>query len=241
MKQQKGMTLVEVLISLVILAMLVTPFLFLFIQSTKGRLSVRNALYASQAASNYMEKLAAMNCIEISLSNGEFIDGNLLIKSESIPWAAQQKPCFYFIFQDNGQAKHQCMIIPPDGGKGIFLKALPEHFNIEVVIDKYTYQIYADSHSITGEIEEAVKPIILVNAAFMPEDVVINLNIEGNADVIAYSNQNGLNIECEQAPIINQGIYYRDYTLFRSVVEVFDAINTDILLSRVESILRIPN
>jgi len=235
------MTLVEVLISLVLLAMIIAPFLSLLLQSTSARISSREMLYANYAATNQMEKLAAMDCKEICLSNGEVISENMLIKSMSIPWVAEQQPCFYFIFQNSGQSGYDCMIIPPDGGKGIFLDTIPESINIQVVIDKDGYQIHADEHSITGKIEEAIKPIIMVNAAEKPEDILIYVNVNGNADVVVYSNKEGINIECDGELTINRNIYYRDYTLFKSVVEVYDAENFDKILARVEGILRIPN
>ena len=241
MMQKKGMTLVEVLVSLALTAVIAAPFLTLFIQSTRGRLISKRILYANHAAVNHMEKLVGMNCREVCLSSGDFIENDFLIKIKSIPWTPQGNPCFYLIFQNGGQTGKDCMIIPPDGKGGIFLDVLPELMNIQIMINKGKYKIYADSHSVTGRVEDGQKPIIIVNGAYKPENSEISLNIEGDAEVVVYSGKEEINIEWEGTPVVNKNIYYRDYTLFRSAVEVYDAKEADKMLSRVESILRIPN
>lgn len=241
MNWQKGMTLIEVLVSFVILSIIITPFLSLLIYVTETRFTARNILYANYAAVNQMEKLAAMNCKEISLSNGEFIEDNMIIKIKSTPWAASQRPCFYIILQSGNQPNSDCIIIPPEGGDGIFLDAASELMDIQVMANENEYDVRLGTTNITGKINEGKKPIIVVNAAYKPADMIINLNIFGNADTVVYSNHSsGINIESDGQVIVNQNIYYRDYILFRSVVEVYDALEPEKLLTRMESILRIP-
>lgn len=240
MKWQKGMTLVEVLASLVILSVIVIPFLSLLTYVTEARFTSRNILYANYAAVSEMEKLAAMNCKKISSSNSEFVKDNMIIKVKSKPWVTSQQPCIYIILQSKDQSSLDCIVIPPEGGGGIFLDTTSKLIDIQVMANEDEYDIWVGTANIVGKINEGERPIVVVNAAYKPEDIVVNLSIMGNADTLVYSTNSGVNIESDGQVIVNENIYYRDYILFKSVVEVYDALEPEKLLTKMESILRIP-
>ena len=239
MKWQKGISLVEVLISFVILSIIIIPFLSLLMYVTESRLTTRKILHANYAAVSQMEKLAALNCKEIFLRNGEFIDGDMRIRIKSTPWVASQQPCFYVILQSGKQSNSNCIIIPPDGSDGIFLDG-SELINIQVMVSEDEYDVWANTANITGKITNGKRAMIVVNAAYKPEELAVNLNIIGNADAVVYLNDSGVNVESEGEVIVNQNIYYRDYILFKSIVEVYDTLEDEKILAKLESILRIP-
>ena len=57
LKNNQGLTLVELIVSIAILAIIVLPLLTSFVQATKTNVKAKNKQYATEAAQNIMEGL----------------------------------------------------------------------------------------------------------------------------------------------------------------------------------------
>lgn len=89
MKNNKGISLIEIIVSILILALIVGPFTGIFIQSRMVRKTMSRQLKAIYAVRNEMEMLMSMNSGEVYGSKGEKSVDDIFIRTQVHPYDAE--------------------------------------------------------------------------------------------------------------------------------------------------------
>lgn len=98
MKYNKGISLIEILVSILILALIVGPFTGLFIQSNLVRKTMSKQLRVIYAVRNEMEILMSLNSGEVYDSEGVKRVDDLLIRTEIYTYDPETgSDCFYIM------------------------------------------------------------------------------------------------------------------------------------------------
>lgn len=79
---QKGLTLIEIIVTLAVLGVVITPLMSMFVTSQKVNVESRKEYEALQLAQKYMEEIKAMDTISI----GTFINGTYEESEGAFTW-----------------------------------------------------------------------------------------------------------------------------------------------------------
>ena len=110
LKNQKGVTMIEVLVTIAILAIVVTPCLSAFVMAQRGNVKAAETKQAYTAAANLMEELkglADLEKIEIRLSNDYSVDDVKVNKNDGIHVIYEKKTNYVEVWIYNGEADNK--------------------------------------------------------------------------------------------------------------------------------------
>lgn len=241
MKNNFGLSLVETLVSLLIITLIIGPFASMFIQSSRNQQNADRQLQAIYAARNKMEQLMAMSSKEFHAENGNTYIDRFYFRTSIVPYGINtDSSYFYFLFQKGEDLGGEFSIFSPDGKSQLFVNHPLEPITIEMNIENSYYHIQFKEHSLSGNIPLHVPPIILINMMDKAPDCYVGLEIMGESEVIIYSgDEKDWNISSNGVPNLFEGFYYRDYSLFKVKIEVYDSIKYEKPLVTMENIVRI--
>jgi prepilin-type N-terminal cleavage/methylation domain-containing protein len=110
LKNQKGVTMIEVLVTIAILAIVVTPCLSAFVMAQRGNVKAAETKQAYTAAANLMEELkglADLEKIEDRLSNDYSVDDVKVNKNDGIHVIYEKKTNYVEVWIYNGEADNK--------------------------------------------------------------------------------------------------------------------------------------
>lgn len=110
LKNQKGVTMIEVLVTIAILAIVVTPCLSSFVMAKRGNVKAAETTNAYTAAANLMEELKGLADLEkigIRLSNDYSVDDVKVNKNDGIHVIYEEKNNYVEIWIYNGEADNK--------------------------------------------------------------------------------------------------------------------------------------
>ena len=110
LKNQKGVTMIEVLVTIAILAIVVTPCLSAFVMAQRGNVKAAETKQAYTAAANLMEELkglADLEKIENRLSNDYSVDDVEVNKNDGIYVIYEKKTNYVEVWIYNGEADNK--------------------------------------------------------------------------------------------------------------------------------------
>lgn len=243
MKRNSGVSLIEILVSLLIIALIVGPFTGMFIQSTRVRSVVSKQLRAIYLVRNEMEKLMAKNAIEAYNSNGDsHIDG-FYVRTSVVPYSIENDTqCFNIIVKTLDGSENEVIVFTPNGYRALKLHDDGQAHSIEMYIDGSFYEINIANQRISGNFKSSSKPSILINLIDKNLENSLDFSITGDAEIKVYPGSD------ETWSIANNGgysvvdrCYYRDYSIFRVEIEAFDDISLNKSFFKIINIIRVPN
>jgi prepilin-type N-terminal cleavage/methylation domain-containing protein len=111
LKNQKGVTMIEVLVTIAILAIVVTPCLSAFVMAQRGNVKAAETKQAYTAAANLMEELKGLadpEKIEDRLSNDYPVDDDVKVnKNDGIHVIYEKKTNYVEVWIYNGEADNK--------------------------------------------------------------------------------------------------------------------------------------
>ncbi len=114
LKNQKGVTMIEVLVTIAILAIVVTPCLSAFVMAQRGNVKAAETKQAYTAAANLMEELKGLadlendlEKIEFRLSNDYSVDDVKVNKNDGIHVIYEKKTNYVEVWIYNGEADNK--------------------------------------------------------------------------------------------------------------------------------------
>jgi prepilin-type N-terminal cleavage/methylation domain-containing protein len=110
LKNQKGVTMIEVLVTIAILAIVVTPCLSAFVMAQRGNVKAAETKQAYTAAANLIEELkglADLEKIEDRLSNDYSVDDVEVNKNDGVHVIYEKKTNYVEVWIYNGEADNK--------------------------------------------------------------------------------------------------------------------------------------
>jgi len=243
MKYNKGISLIEILVSILILALIVGPFTGLFIQSNLVRKTMSKQIRVIYAVRNEMEILMSLNSGEVYDSEGVKRVDDLLIRTEIYTYDPETgSDCFYIMPKGNLGSGDEIMVLTPDGYRKILADLSEDPCVVDITISEGSYQIRIGADSISGHCRLAEKPAIQINLADKMSDISYDFNIDGDADITVYpGNHDNWNLLYDEEYRVVDRCFYRDYCIFRARIEAFDDPSLSKSIFGIENIFTVAN
>ncbi|HHZ12347.1 MAG: type IV pilus modification PilV family protein [Caldicoprobacterales bacterium] len=243
MKNNKGISLIEIIVSILILALIVGPFTGIFIQSRMVRKTMSRQLKAIYAVRNEMEMLMSMNSGEVYGSKGEKSVDDIFIRTQVHPYDAEiGYACFYIILKSKPDEGDEIMVLTPDGCKTFLPDVSSDPCEVHIVINKESYQIRVGSGSVSGTCQFTGNPTIQINLTDKMPDVPYEFKVDGNVDITVYpGNHNNWNLNYGGEYRVVDRCFYRDYSVFRAKIEAFDDPGYSKRIFGIENIFAVVN
>ncbi|HZJ57327.1 MAG TPA: prepilin-type N-terminal cleavage/methylation domain-containing protein [Clostridia bacterium] len=223
MKNNRGISLIEILVSILILALIVGPFTGIFIQSRMVRRTMSKHLNAMYAVRNEMEILMSMNSGEVYSSNGDKTVGDLLIRISAYPYSAvENSDCIYITSKEIGGLGDEILVLAPGGCKTFIVDAGEDLYKMQIAIDGSSYQINSGKDLISGCLSFVNRPSIQINLTDKSPDILYDFNVYGDADIAVYpGNHDSWCLASNGAYRVVDRCFYRDYCVYRVKVGAF--------------------
>lgn len=243
MNQNKGVSLVEVLVSILILAIIIGPFTRMFVQSTKVRDFTSKQLKVIYTVRNEMETLMSKNSVEAYDHNGMKKVDDFYIQTSIKPYSVKTgSNCFYIIVKDIGNARDEILIFTPNEYKSFVLNNDSKTFNIKIDI-KDTYYILTLGHqTLVGNLDLPSKSDIYINLIEKQSNSNIIFYITGNTYITIYpGNDKNWTLYSDNGHTIIEKCFYRDYSIFSAKIEAFEDENLEHPIFKIQNIIRLKN
>ena len=243
MTKNKGVSLIEILVALFILALIVGPFTGMFLQSTRIRNIASNQLKTIYTVRNEMEILMSKDAEGAYNSAGVKNVDDLYIRTSVVPYSAKTgTQCFYLTAKSLGKQGDAITVLAPDGYRSFLLEGDDGSYTVDINIDGWSYTIKVGSRSISGQFRASDKSHIQINLIDKQSSNHLDFNVVGNADVVVYPGScTCWNLICDsEYTVINQ-CFYRDYSILKVKIEAFEDASLYPLIYEIENIIRTRN
>lgn len=243
MNQNKGVSLVEVLVSIFIIAIIIGPFTGMFIQSTKVRDSTSKQFKAIYIVRNEMEMLMSKNSKEAYEYNGIKKIDDIYVRTSIEPYSVKSgSNCFYIIVKDIGDLKDEILVFTPNEHKSFLLDHDANTFNIEVDITNSYYYLTLGHQTISGSLQSSNKNDICINLIEKKSSNKIIFHITGDAYITIYpGNDKNWVLSSDNEYTVVDKCFYRDYSIFKANVEAFEDANLKHSIFEIQNIVRLKN
>lgn len=243
MNRNKGLTLIEILVAIFIIALIVGPFTGMFLHSTRVRSILSNQLKTIYAVRNEMEKLMVQDSIEIFNSIGiKEIEGIYLRTSVSPYYPDFGTRCFYIMAKNIEPSRDQLIIFTPDGYKTFLFSGDMESYNIELNIEDELYQLNVADHLIAGSIGSTGKACVQINLIDKESSNHMRFFMTGDVETTIYpGNSVNWDIISNNGYNVVDKCFYRDYSMFKVKIEAFKDASLSHSVFKIENIIRASN
>ncbi|MGI6705455.1 MAG: type IV pilus modification PilV family protein [Clostridia bacterium] len=260
LSNKDAFTLVEVIISIAILALLMGPFLGLFVQITRTNKISQKTLESTFIAQRNMESLYDL-CYEELLEkrvmkepqDGYYVDIDILPygalpNEEGIPAIyGQYETCyFHLLFQQGEESDIKVILISPDMPSIRTYTSVPERIDVVIAANadsgEYSWSV-AGLFSESGVLPEGEYPVIVVNMVQFAHKTPVVLNVTGDVYGIVYTGRDNADQISYQGSHykIYSGADYRDYSLVKVFVRVYESLDDPIPLTTMEGLIQVKN
>lgn len=239
----KGISLVEVLVSLFIIAIIVGPFTGMFVQSTRVRQTTQKQIKGIYAVRNEMEELMAKNLAEAYASNGEsMVDGFYLTTSVTSYSTNGNASRFDIIIGTNHELDDEFSILTPEGISSIKIKDTGRPVPIIIELEESLFYINIDGQVIEGVIEDQSIADLYINLTGKSSNNLLQFTVKGDTNIRVYpGDDEDWWISHSEDYLAIDKCTYRDYSLLKARIEAFDDADTDRSLFKIENIIRVKN
>jgi len=260
LSNKDAFTLIEVIISIAILALLVGPFLGMFVQITRINKASQKTLESTFIAQRNMESLYDLRYDQIlekrvrkEPQDGYYVDIDILPhgvlpNEEGIPAIyGQYEPCyFHILFQQDEESGIKTILISPDKASVGKYTVLPEKIDVVIAVEPESGEYFwsvAGLFSESGMLPDGEYPAILVNMIQLAHEIPIVLDVTGDVYGIIYASKDNVNqVRYHGSHYkIYAGTNYRDYSLVKAFVHVYEAIDDTIPLTTMEGLIQVKN
>lgn len=242
LKNKKGLTLVEVLISLFILAFIMGPILAIYVQSitlNKQSECIMDANYLNQKVTEELYTKTyeeALDSQHTKVSSGDYFTS---LKIE--PYGTNEDlfgspPCyFHIVFTDEGGL----YLCTPDGNYSIFDTA-PSNITIHTTAN--TYICDTGGSSLSGSKRSTAPCAVIVNMMYKPASVNLSLELHGNCTAVVYcTNANESDVTIAGDKTIFRGLKKGDKSLIIATVDIYNDIDDTTSLAVTENVMQLQN
>ncbi len=260
LSSKDALTLIEVIISIAILALVVGPFLGMFVQITRTNKVSQKTLESTFIAQRNMESLYDL-CYDQILEkrvmkepqDGYYVDidilpyGVLPIEDGIPPIYGQYEGCyFHLLFQQGEGSGINAILVSPDMASVRTYTTLSEKINVVIAVDadsrEYSWSA-AGLFSESGILPEGEYPVILVNMVQFTHEIPIVLDVTGDVYGIIYANEDNVDLISYNGNYykIYTGANYRDYSLVKAFVHVYESIDDTNPVTTMEGLIQVKN
>ncbi len=243
MSKNKGVSLVEVLVSIFILAIIIGPFTGMFLQSTKVREFTSKQLKVIYSVRNEMETLMSKNSLAAYDHCGIKKINDFFIRTSIKPYSVKTgSNCFYIIVKNIGNLRDEILIFTPNEYQSVLLAHDSNTFKIEIDIKNTYYNLNFGNRIITGSLDSSHKSDIYINLIEKQSSNNIIFHITGNAYITIYpGNNKNWTLFSDNEYTIFDKCFYRDYSIFSAKIEAFEDINLEHSIFEIQNIIRLKN
>lgn len=249
-REEKGSTFIEILIALVMLSIFVAPFLSSFVfarQSTNLSSKVLKATFFAQKTMEDLKSLDTRKALE-SANFERTLNEDMYVESSGRVFHSENSQLFKIVLLDSSNGRGY--ITTPSGNFFDFPNTQEDlHIHFQLNRGGYRITIRGSELELTGNLATE-QSLLVINAVNFRGDkrVMLSPILSGGkslrADVYdTHRNTSKISIDNSQGLTQRRltGFTYRDYTLFRVRMSVFEKFDSDRPLTVMESILRLSN
>lgn len=243
MKDDKGVSLIEVLVSMFLLALIVGPFVGMFIQSSKVNKVTDRQLKAIFAVRNEMEILMSLGAQEVYSSAGVKNKDDLFIRTTVKPYSPEiGNHYFCIIVKSLDRIRDEIRVYTPDGSQVFLLEGHGSPYTIDVDIDTTSFNMEVDGQSMSGSYCPSSKTGLEINLLSKESPNYLDFIIKGDAEIRVYSgHDDAWNLTYNGPYTLIDRCFYRDYSLLAVKIEAFDDSALHRTIFKIENIIKTPN
>lgn len=254
MIKNSGMTLIEILIAISIIALIAGSMLTVFSFSTRRNMESEQVLSATFIAQRKIESLQTLDYFSALMEgNGERVSfSDYYIETVCTPYIPEDCHFFNIVLQDGVSSSSGCELyaIPPSGDTTFFLDKVSGDIEIvlSIVGDNYTLNMTRPKNlSLSGILpNDEKKVIVAINTTQYRGTAPISFHIDSGSrrvEAKVYdTSENSTILSVSGIPTYCYHNYtYRDCSMLRACVQVFDN-ETDLKpKAMIENILQLEN
>jgi len=243
LKENKGVSLVEILVSIFILAIIIGPFAGIFVQSTSVRDSTSFQLKAIYTVRNEMEVLMSKEVTEAYASKGIRKVNDYYIRTSIEPYSVGYgSNCFYFVIRKTDNLNEEILIFTPDEHRSFLLENDGGIINLEVDTIYNSYYLSFGDQTISGNLFSSGKSIIYINLIEKQSSHKINFHITGDAHTTVYpGDDSNWALSTANSFTVVDKCYYRDYSIFTARIEAFEDEDLKCPIFEIQNIIKLKN
>lgn len=243
MNQNKGVSLVEVLVSIFIIAIIIGPFTGMFVQSSRVRDSISKQFKEIYSVRNEMEMLMSKDCVEAYGYNGVRKIDDFYIRTSIEPYSVKTgSNCFYIIVKNIEGARDEILVFTPNEHISFLLDQNGSVFNIEIDITSTHYNITLGHQTISGSLRITDKNDICINLVEKQSNNKIIFHITGDTYITIYpGNDKHWTLVSDNEYTVVDKCFYRNYSIFKAKVEAFKDANLEHPIFEIQNIVRLKN
>ena len=243
MRWDRGVSLIEILVSIFIIALIVAPFTVIFIQSTAVRGSTSTELKAIYTARNEMEILMSLSSQDVYEFQGVREVNDFFVQTLVTPYSVESSAeSIYIIAKSSSDAGDEIRVFTPDGYIAFPTEDNLETYAVEIDLGESFFNINCADQSMSGKLSSSGQCHIEINLIDKKACNNIAFYVNGNADIVIYPGGNEsweLNYDGEYTVV--DKCFYRNYSLHKIQVKVFDNASLRWPTFRLENIVRLTN
>lgn len=243
MIKNNGITLIEILVSLLVLAIIIGPFTGMFVQSSRINNTVKEQLNITYIVRNEMEILMSKDAPQIYMSNGIKNEDDIFIRTTVKPYTPNTGTrSFNIIVKSLAGIGDEIMIYTPSEYRPFLLDGDNESCFIDINIDAWSFNIAVDNLSISEEFSSPGRTSLEINLIAKESLNHLNFNVDGDIEIKVYpGNDDNWNLTFDKAYTIMDKCFYKDYLIFWVKIEAFKDQDLYKPIFEIENIIRAPN
>jgi len=241
LKKNSGFTLVEILVALFFITVVLGSIMGIFVESIKSRSAAEKVTRANAAAQKFAESLYAKSYSDVLALQGEKMSYNGFYLSFKVnpqgngeTASTDNVSYVHIVFTSSGG----CLIVAPDG---TYASSSVAPFAISVSATSTTCTVSYDGVPVTSV--SSGKAAVIVYAMQKPSATTTSVELgTGVAGVLYCKADNAASIPVTGGTwtVYNQTVK-ADKTLIRTVMDVYETVETDRKLTAIESIIQVAN
>ena len=242
LRNKKAFTLLEVVISIAIIATIALPLLSIFVQSIKTDRAANDVLNANYISQDYIERLDASTYLTALNNIPDHAEtGDYYLSASITPYGTVNglfdTACDYahLVCFDN----EKLLVVMPDGQWHLF-STLPN--NIAIFTGSGGYMLVANDYTfLTGSMVHS-NCAVIVNAMKKVSSSTLNVYLDEECKAVLYCRETAVSEititgDCETYPDMIIG----DTSLIHVTTSVFDSAASDMPVAEAESYINISN
>ncbi|NLI60866.1 MAG: hypothetical protein GX375_05490 [Clostridiales bacterium] len=243
MNKNKGISLIEILVAIFLVALIVGPFTGMFLQSTRARKSMSRQFQAIYLSRNELEILMSKNCLEAYRSRGVKEVDDFFIRTSIAPYSVKSDmQCFYIISNNINDSQDELRVFSPDGFRNFLLEANMDDYTMYIDIQQTSFNISLGEQTMSGLLMPSEKCDVYINLIHGQLDNNITFNITGDINITIYPGaNNNWDIISDKECTVTDKCFYRDYIISKVRIEAFDNTSLGQPIFQIENIIRLKN